>query len=166
MALDEMEEKDLFVSALREYKPVLLHDAEKNQEKLTKGTREIVKETGMSSIAVAPIVHKREFLGLIAVGNLSSGQPLTQSDVNLLSGIASEAALGMVNALSFQKLKDSEKKYRELVENANSIILRRDPAGRSLSSMSTHRNSLVCRKKKSWEKHDRDHRPRERQSWK
>ena len=130
MALDGMEEKDLFFSALRNFKPVLLHDAEKDQEELSRGTREIVKETGLSSIAVVPIVHKRGFLGLIAVGNLSSGQPLTQSDVNLLRGIASEASLGIINALSFQKLKESEKKYRELVENANSIILRRDPTGK------------------------------------
>ena len=129
MALDTMDEKDLFVSALRQYKPVLLHDAEENHEKLSRATSEIVKETGMSSIAVVPIVHKRGFLGLIAVGNLSSGEPLTQSDVNLLSGIASQTALGIMNALSFQKLRDSEKKYRELVENANSIILRRDPEG-------------------------------------
>ena len=130
IALDLMEERDLFVSALRKYKPVLLHDAEKNQEKLSRGTLTIVKETGMSSIAAVPIVHKRGFLGLVAVGNLSSGQPLTQSDVNLLSGIASQAALGIINALSFQKLRESEKKYRELVENANSMILRRDPAGK------------------------------------
>jgi len=130
IALDLMEERDLFVSALRKYKPVLLHDAEKNQGKLSGGTLTIVKETGMSSIAAVPIVHKRGFLGLVAVGNLSSGQPLTQSDVNLLSGIASQAALGIINALSFQKLRESEKKYRELVENANSMILRRDPAGK------------------------------------
>jgi PAS domain S-box-containing protein len=130
MALDAMEERDLFVSALRKYEPVLLHDAEKNEEKLSRGTREIVKETGMSSIAVVPIVYKRGFLGLIAVGNLSAGQPLTQSDVNLLSGIASQTALGIINALSFQKVKASEKKYRELVENANSIILRRDAEGK------------------------------------
>lgn len=130
MALDGMEESDLFVSALRKYKPVLLHDAEHNQKMLSRGTREIVKETGMSSLAVVPIVHKRGFLGLIAVGNLSPGEPLTQSDVNLLSGIASQTALGIINALSFQKLKDSEKKYRELVQNANSIILRRDSEGK------------------------------------
>lgn len=130
IALDLMEERDLFVSALRKYKPVLLHDAEKNQEKLSSDILAIVKETGMSSIAAVPIVHKRGFLGLVAVGNLSSGQPLTQSDVNLLSGIASQAALGIINALSFQKLRESEKKYRELVENANSMILRRDPAGK------------------------------------
>jgi PAS domain S-box-containing protein len=130
MALDAMEESDLFVAALKKYKPVLLHETEKDQEKLPRGTREIVRETGMSSIAVVPLVHKGGFLGLIAVGNLSSGQPLTQSDVNLLAGVASQVALGIINVLSFQKLKASEKKYRELVENANSIILRRDPAGR------------------------------------
>ena len=129
-ALDGMEENDLFVSALRQHKPVLLHDAEENRERLSKGTRQIVKETGLSSMAVVPVVHKRGFLGLIAVGNLSAGRPLTQSDVNLLSGLASQAALGIVNALSFEKLKKSEKKYRELVENANSIILRRDPSGK------------------------------------
>ena len=99
IALDLMEERDLFVSALRKYKPVLLHDAEKSQGKLSGGTLTIVKETGMSSIAAVPIVHKKGFLGLVAVGNLSSGQPLTQSDVNLLSGIASQAALGIINAL-------------------------------------------------------------------
>jgi PAS domain S-box-containing protein len=130
IALDLMEDRDLFVSALRKCKPVLLHDAEKSKGKLSGGTLTIVKETGVSSIAAVPIVHKKGFLGLVAVGNLSSGQPLTQSDVNLLSGIASQAALGFINALSFQKLRESEKKYRELVENANSMILRRDPAGK------------------------------------
>jgi PAS domain S-box-containing protein len=128
MALDEMEETDLFVSALGEYKPLLLHEAEK-EKTLSRATREIIRETGLSSIAVVPIVYKRDLLGLVAAGNLSSAHPPTQSDVNLLSGIASQTALGIVNALSFQKLKASEKKYRVLVENANSIILRRDPAG-------------------------------------
>lgn len=128
--LDMMEEKDLFVSALKKFEPVLIHDAEKNQGKLSRGTLVLVQQTGLSSIAAVPIVHKRRFLGLVAVGNLSCGQPLTQSDVNLLSGIASQTALGMVNARSIQKLREKEKKYRELVENANSIILRRDPEGK------------------------------------
>jgi PAS domain S-box-containing protein len=44
-------------------------------------------------------------------------------------GVASQAAVGIANARSFQKLHESEKKYRELVENANSIILRRDIRG-------------------------------------
>ncbi|MBW2154309.1 MAG: PAS domain S-box protein, partial [Deltaproteobacteria bacterium] len=46
--------------------------------------------------------------------------------MSLLMGVASQTAVSITNARSFQKLQESEKKYRDLVENANSIILRRD----------------------------------------
>jgi PAS domain S-box-containing protein len=60
---------------------------------------------------------------------MESKRPLTQSDISLLIGVASQTALSIVNALSFQELQESEKKYRDLVENANSIILRMDTEG-------------------------------------
>ena len=50
--------------------------------------------------------------------------------MSLLIGVASQLAISMANAMSFEKLHDSEKKYRELVENANSIILRVDTEGK------------------------------------
>ncbi|RLB98625.1 MAG: hypothetical protein DRH76_02045, partial [Deltaproteobacteria bacterium] len=49
---------------------------------------------------------------------------------SLLTGVASQLAVGIVNTRAYAKLQDSEKKYRDLVENAHSIILRIDPAGR------------------------------------
>jgi PAS domain S-box-containing protein len=49
--------------------------------------------------------------------------------MNFLMGVASQTAVGINNAKSFQKIQESEKKYRELVENANSIIMRRDIEG-------------------------------------
>ena len=54
---------------------------------------------------------------------------LHSSDMNLLMGVASQTAVGIINAMSFQKIQESENKYRELVENANSIIMRRDIEG-------------------------------------
>ncbi len=45
-------------------------------------------------------------------------------------GVASQLAVSIANALAFEKLQGSEKKYRELVQNANSIILRIDTDGR------------------------------------
>ena len=49
--------------------------------------------------------------------------------MNLLIGVASQLAISISNAMAFEKLHASEKKYRELVENANSIILRVNTEG-------------------------------------
>ena len=50
--------------------------------------------------------------------------------MNLLMGVASQLAISIANAMSFEKLQQSEKNYRELVENANSIILRINTSGK------------------------------------
>ncbi len=49
--------------------------------------------------------------------------------MSFITGVASQVAISIVNAMSFQKLQDSEREYRDLVENANSIIMRRDVRG-------------------------------------
>ena len=49
--------------------------------------------------------------------------------MNLLMGVSAQLAVNIVEAISFQKLQESEKKYRDLVENANSIILRMNTDG-------------------------------------
>jgi len=85
---------------------------------------------GAQSLICVPIVYENESMGVLAVDNINSKKPLTQSDISLLLGVASQTAVGIINARSFQKLQDSEKKYRDLVENANSIIMRRDINGR------------------------------------
>ena len=57
-------------------------------------------------------------------------QALRQSDVSLLMGVASQLAISINNAMAYEKLQSSERKYRDLVENANSIILRMDKNGK------------------------------------
>ncbi|MBW2438220.1 MAG: PAS domain S-box protein, partial [Deltaproteobacteria bacterium] len=49
--------------------------------------------------------------------------------MNLLMGVASQLATSIMNAMSFKKIQESENKYRELVETANSIIVRMDTQG-------------------------------------
>ncbi|MBW1698156.1 MAG: PAS domain S-box protein, partial [Deltaproteobacteria bacterium] len=91
---------------------------------------EFVRQMGIHSMICLPIVYEKESLGILAVDNIKSKRPTTQSDVSLLMGVASQAAMSITNAKAYQKLKESEKKYRELVENANSVILRRDIEGK------------------------------------
>jgi PAS domain S-box-containing protein len=45
-------------------------------------------------------------------------------------GVASQLAISINNAIAYERLQSSESKYRDLVENANSIILRMDKNGK------------------------------------
>jgi PAS domain S-box-containing protein len=84
----------------------------------------------VDSLLCLSIMYRDEFLGVLGVGTGDSAKPIVKSDINLLTGIASQTAVGIANARTFQKLQKSEKNYRELVENARSIILRLDLQGR------------------------------------
>jgi len=116
-----------FVKSFKQGEPVLEqhHDGEMRSNSETEASG-----TGLRSLICMPVVCNGEPEGVLAVGNRSSLRTLTQSDVNLLKGIASEIGLSMSKAFAFRKLQESEQKYRELVEHAASIILRRDPSGR------------------------------------
>ncbi len=127
--LDNPHSKGPFVASFREQKPVLLNDIYENGDKVSERSLFLARKLNVRSLVCVPIVYEKESLGLLTVDNLHSRRPLTQTDVSLLIGVASQTAMSLVNARSFEKIQDSEKKYRELVESANSIILRLDTKG-------------------------------------
>jgi PAS domain S-box-containing protein len=128
--LDDPASRGPMVRAFREQKPFLLNDIRRDEAELSERTRRLIREMGVVSLVCVPLVHKSGSLGVLAVDNVQSKRSLTQSDLDLLMGVASQAAVGVFNAMSYQRLQESEKNYRELVENANSIILRVDTEGR------------------------------------
>ncbi len=127
--LKNPESKGLFVRAMRDRKPLLIKDIGEIEDTLSPRSLEFAKYMGGQSVICVPIAYEQETLGILAVDNIKSKAPLRQSDMNLLMGIASQLAISMMNARSFVRLHQSEKKYRELVETANSIILRIDTDG-------------------------------------
>ncbi|MEA2102855.1 MAG: ATP-binding protein [Thermodesulfobacteriota bacterium] len=84
---------------------------------------------GIKAFICAPIVYEGQTLGSLVVDNMHTERRLDQSDMSLLEGIARQIAISISNTRSFKRLMDSEQQYRDLVENANSIILRIDPFG-------------------------------------
>ncbi len=128
--LDRPDSRGMFVRAFRERQPFLIDDIRTIEGEISERSRDLARRMGVHSLLSVPIVYEGESLGILTVDNVNSKRPFTQSDVSLLTGVASQTALSMTNAIAFQKLRESEKKYRELVENANSIILRRDVEGR------------------------------------
>jgi PAS domain S-box-containing protein len=127
--LDNPRSQGVFIVAFRNRKPILVNNIVEIEKTLSKRSLEFAKMMGVQSLICMPIVYENESLGILAVDNPKSKRPLSKSDMNFLMGIASQTAVSIINARSFQKLRDSEKKYRELVENANSIIMRRDIEG-------------------------------------
>jgi PAS domain S-box-containing protein len=127
--LNNPESKGLFILTMRERKPLLIKDIREIEDTLSPRSLEFAKRMGGQSVICVPIVYEQEALGILAVDNIKTKTPLRQSDVNLLIGVASQLATSIMNARSFIKLHRCEKKYRELVETANSIILRIDAQG-------------------------------------
>jgi PAS domain S-box-containing protein len=84
---------------------------------------------GLEGVLCLPIVCQGKFLGLLGVDKGGPESALSKSDLGLLTGICSQIAAGILNARSFEALKERERNYRELVENARSIILRLDLRG-------------------------------------
>jgi len=123
------ESKGEFVLAFKHQQPFLVDDVSTIEGRLSRKSIQFIKDIGVQSLICVPIVYKGKSIGILSVDNIRSKRPLLTSDINLLMGVASQTAVGIMNAMSFQKLQESEKIYRELVENANSIIMRIDTKG-------------------------------------
>ena len=128
--LDRPDSKGMFVMAIREQRPFLVNNINEIQNTLSQRSLEFAKRLGSQSLICVPIVYEKESMGILAVDNSKNSRRLRQSDMNLLMGVASQLAISIANAMSFEKLQQSEKNYRELVENANSIILRINTGGK------------------------------------
>ncbi|MEA3437467.1 MAG: PAS domain S-box protein, partial [Thermodesulfobacteriota bacterium] len=127
--LDNPDSTGVFVKSHKEMKPFLLDSIDNNEKRLSKRSRNLANKMDVKSLICAPIIYENESLGILAVDNLRSKRLLTQSDINLLSGVASQLALGIANARSFQKLQESEEKYRTVLENIEEGYFEVDLAG-------------------------------------
>jgi len=128
--LDNPHSKGVFILTMRERRPLLVENLHQVEGDLSPKSLEFARKLGSQSLICVPISHKSEALGILVVDNSTSKRPLRQGDMSLLIGVASQLATSIVNAVSFEKVQESEKKYRELVETASSLILRVGQDGR------------------------------------
>ena len=61
-------------------------------------------------------------MGILIVDNVQSKNPLGQTEMSLLMGIAPQIGISINNAIAYQKIKESEARFRSLSENAPDII--------------------------------------------
>jgi two-component sensor histidine kinase/predicted hydrocarbon binding protein len=74
-----------------------------NERKLINAN--LYEHAGSYSIICVPIIYEKKVLGILVVENIEERKQLTQSDMSLLIGVASQIAVGINNVRSFQKLR-------------------------------------------------------------
>jgi PAS domain S-box-containing protein len=128
--LSNPDSRGVFILSMRERRPFLVNDIRAIEPDLSAKSLEFARQLGTRALICVPVVYEKAPLGILAVDNSTSRRPLRQSDMNLLLGLASQLATSIVNATHFEQVQESEKKYRELVETASSLILRVDAQSR------------------------------------
>jgi PAS domain S-box-containing protein len=127
--LDNPHSKGPVIESFRLQKPLLIDDITQIETYLSRRSREFAKLMGAQSFICVPIIFESESMGILMVDNMRSKRNLRQSDVSLLMGIATQIAISMNNALSYQKVLESEERIRSLSENAPDIIYTLDING-------------------------------------
>jgi class 3 adenylate cyclase len=112
--LDNPNSKGVAVQAFRKQRPFLVNNISEIENDLTPRSFEFLKKTGAHSFICVPLVYERRSFGIIFVDNLKSKRNLTQSDVSLLTGISRQIAISINNAMSYQKLRESEERERSI----------------------------------------------------
>lgn len=138
--LDNPESMGMFVRAFKDQKPFLVNNLMQEASKLSERSLALARKMGVHSMICVPIVHELDPLGILAVDNVASKRMLTQSDMNLLMGVASQIAVSIVNASSFQMIQESAEKYRNILESIQEGYFEVDLAGNL-----TFFNDAICR---------------------
>ena len=120
--LDNPGSKGHFVRCFNEQKPFLVNDVSEIELDLSPKSREFINQMAVQSFICVPIVYEKTALGVLAVENTSYSQPLAQSEISVLMGVASQTAASIINARSFKEIKKSEQRYRLLADNISDVI--------------------------------------------
>ncbi len=124
------ESRGPLIKAYRTQTACIINNVDEVLADLSPRSRKLVESFDLHSMVCVPIVYKGESLGVLSVDNTRTMDSISQTELSLLTGIAQQIGISINNARSFQQLQASEAQYRELVETANSIIMRIDLDGR------------------------------------
>ena len=122
--LDKTANEGILQKVFTKQEPALIEDMNKITSSLDADNFNIAQKLKIQSMICVPIVHEGESLGVIAVDSLKSHREFREGDINILMAVASQTALSIVNARSFQKLQDSEKNIVLLLRLSAILFIR------------------------------------------
>ena len=95
-------------------------------------TDPILYKEGIKSHMAFPLIYKGETIGSVNFGSRKVNNFSENQLFDFVSKIAPQLAIAIDNTRLFDRIKDSEEKYRNLVEDIEDVIFRMDKTGRYL----------------------------------
>jgi PAS domain S-box-containing protein/putative nucleotidyltransferase with HDIG domain len=120
--VDRAESRGAAVVSFRQQIPVLVNDLNEIRDQISQRSLDFARLLDVESFISVPIVYEKESLGVLMVDNPRSRRTLSQSDVNLLMGIAPQIAISLKNAMAYGMIREREQRFRSLSENSPDII--------------------------------------------
>lgn len=125
-SLTNPQSKGIFNLAYRDQKPFLVSNANSIKDDLSKKSFNFIEKLEIESFICVPIIYEGKSEGILAVDHTKSESKPTQSDLNLLMGVAPQIGISLNNALAHKKMKESKERFRNLSDNSPDIIYRLD----------------------------------------
>ncbi|MFO0793120.1 MAG: PAS domain S-box protein [Candidatus Brocadiaceae bacterium] len=97
----------------------------------TFSTDPILLKEGIKSRLSYPLICKGEIIGSLNFGS-KNVHNYSENHVDIVNKIAPQLAIAIDNTRLFDKIRESEEKYRNLVEDIEDVIFRLDKSGRYL----------------------------------
>ncbi|MBU0652841.1 MAG: HD domain-containing protein, partial [Proteobacteria bacterium] len=128
-SLENPHSRGAFVVSFKKQIPFLINDIREIEKDLSPKSLDFAKKIGTRSFICVPITYEGRSEGVLAVDNLRSNRPLSETDISLLMGIAPQIGISINNARTYEKLQEREKRFRILAESAPDIIFILDTEG-------------------------------------
>ena len=132
--LDNPDSKGLFTRTFFDQEPLIVQDINDLKDQYSERSQRLINQFRPHALVCVPIIYEKESLGVLAVDNNVTRRKLKQNDLNLLKGIASNLAISINNALVYNKLRESEEKYRDIFENVSDFLYFHDLNGRIMDA--------------------------------
>ncbi|MBU5613989.1 GAF domain-containing sensor histidine kinase [Geomonas azotofigens] len=106
---------DVYVACLKEQRPFLVNDLEREQETLGQRTLACALKNGTRAFICCPIVSDGVSLGVLAAENVKTKRPLVERDVSLLMGTASIIGISYRNCQLIGALEQAKQELEKRV---------------------------------------------------
>ena len=135
----------IFAKTFHTKKTIVVNGMANAQTENHEDTLTVQKGENSTSLICVPIIYENESLGILTVETDPSRKSITQSDQSLLQAIASQMAKGIYNALTFQKLQESE---AALKASHDELEIRVDERTRELKQTNANLQTEISERKR------------------